>query len=92
MMTPTSIPSDEEAVETWLRDYSDDLLSVGIDLHLSFAQQVELQDRLVSIQRALDGMIAIKRGILFDRAHSHAVKLPSPSENKYDLSAHRFVA
>jgi hypothetical protein len=63
-----SILSDEEAVKSWLRDYSGELLSVGIKLGLSPTQQVTLQNRLFAIRHGFDAMAAIKANFLSERA------------------------
>ena len=59
-MSDTSIRSDEEAVKAWLRDYSGELLSVGIELGLTPTQLQRLQDRLLSIQQGFEEVTAIK--------------------------------
>jgi hypothetical protein len=43
------IPSDEEAVRAWFRDYSSGLAAVGIKLGLSPTQQSELEHRLFAV-------------------------------------------
>jgi hypothetical protein len=43
------IPSDEEAVKAWFRNYSNGLASVGIRLGLTSAEQCELEHRLVAV-------------------------------------------
>jgi len=53
-MRDSPVRSDEEAVKVWLRDYSGELLSVGITLGLTAAQLLELHARLVSIRQDFD--------------------------------------
>jgi len=60
MSYSSSVLSDEEAVKAWLRDYSGELLSVGIKLGLTPEQQTELQNRLLSIRQSFDGITAIR--------------------------------
>jgi len=67
-MKHSSVLSDEEAVKAWLRDYSGELLSVGIKLGLTEEQQAELQDRLVSIRQSFDAITAIKGSFCSDGA------------------------
>lgn len=43
------IPSDEQAVKAWFRDYSSGLASVGIRLGLTSMQQAELEHRLLAV-------------------------------------------
>jgi hypothetical protein len=43
------LPSDEQTVKVWFRNYSSGLAIVGIRLGLSPAQQSELEDRLVAV-------------------------------------------
>jgi hypothetical protein len=52
------IPSDEEAVKTWFRDYSSGLASVGIRLGLSPIQQSELEHRLLAVCQGFDTVTA----------------------------------
>lgn len=69
-MRYSSILSDEEAVRLWLRDYSGELLSVGIRLGLTPRQQIALEDQLVSIRQSFDAMTASKTNFRSDRFHS----------------------
>ena len=73
MSYSSSVLSDEEAVKAWLRDYSGELLSVGIKLGLTPEQQTELQNRLLSIRQSFDGITAI-RGSFSDDWASHQRK------------------
>ena len=63
-----SVLSDEEAVKAWLRDYADELLSVGIRLGLTDEQKTELQNRLVSIRQGFDAITAIRGSFSSDLA------------------------
>lgn len=55
------IPSDEQAVKAWFRDYSSGLAAVGIKLGLSPTQQSELEHRLFAVcQRS--GTVASTKG------------------------------
>lgn len=55
------LPSDEQAVQAWFRDYSIGLASVGIKLGLSATQQSELEHRLLAVCQG-SGPIAPARG------------------------------
>lgn len=55
------LPSDEQAVQAWFRDYSSGLASVGIKLGLSATQQCELEHRLLAVCRE-SGTVAPTRG------------------------------
>ena len=54
------IPSDEEAVKVWFRDYSSGLASVGIRLGLTRPQQSELEHRLLAVCQGFDTVAATK--------------------------------
>jgi hypothetical protein len=66
-MRQSPVRSDEEAVEVWLRDYSGKLLSVGIKLGLTAAQQTELQTRLVSRRQGVDAITGIRGSFCSNR-------------------------
>ena len=55
------IPSDEQAVKAWFRDYSIGLAFVGIRLGLTPTQQSELEHRLLAVCRDLEKIAARKR-------------------------------
>jgi hypothetical protein len=48
------LPSNEQVVKAWFRDYSSGLSSVGIKLGLTPTQQAELEHRLLAVCRAVD--------------------------------------
>jgi hypothetical protein len=54
------IPSDEEAMKAWFRDYSSGLASVGIRLGLTPTQQSELEHRLLAVCQGFDTVTATK--------------------------------
>ena len=54
------IPSDEQAVKAWFRDYSSGLASVGIRLGLTPTQQSELEHRLLAVCQGFDPATANK--------------------------------
>ena len=54
------IPSDEQAVKAWFRDYSSGLASVGIRLGLTPTQQSELEHRLLAVCQRFDTVTATK--------------------------------
>ena len=54
------IPSDEQAVKAWFRDYSIGLASVGIRLGLTPTQQSELEHRLLAVCQGFDTVTAAK--------------------------------
>jgi hypothetical protein len=54
------IPTDEEAVKVWFRDYSSGLASVGIRLGLTPPQQSELEHRLLVVCQGFDTVTATK--------------------------------
>jgi hypothetical protein len=54
------IPSDEQAVKVWFRDYSSGLASVGIRLGLTPTQQSELEHRLLAVCQCFDAVNATK--------------------------------
>ncbi len=68
-MNYASIISDEEAVKSWLRDYSGELLAVGIKLGLDPLQQTALHDRLLAVRQGFDATTAIKAEFLAKRAN-----------------------
>jgi hypothetical protein len=53
-------PSDEQAVKSWLRDYSGGLASVGIKLSLTSTQQCEMEHRLLAVYQRFDTVTAIQ--------------------------------
>jgi hypothetical protein len=65
------IPSNEQAVKAWFRDYSSGLASVGIRLGLTPMQQSELEHRLLSVCQGFDTVTVIKgnfrSGVVVDR-------------------------
>ena len=60
------IPSDEEAVKAWVRDYSSGLASVGISLGLTPTQQSELEHRLLTVCQGFDAVTGSKRSFRCD--------------------------
>lgn len=48
------LPSNEQVVKAWFRDYSSGLSSVGIQLGLTPRQQAELEHRLMAVCRDVD--------------------------------------
>jgi hypothetical protein len=54
------IPSDEQAVKAWFRDYSSGLASVGIRLGLTSTQLSELEHRLLAVCQGFDTVSATK--------------------------------
>jgi hypothetical protein len=54
------IPSDEEEVKAWFRNYSSGLASVGIRLGLTRPQQSELEHRLLAVCQDSDTATATK--------------------------------
>jgi hypothetical protein len=54
------IPSDEQTVRAWFRDYSSGLASVGIRLGLTPMQQSELEHRLLAVCQGFDPVSATK--------------------------------
>jgi hypothetical protein len=57
------IPSNEQAMKAWFRDYSSGLASVGIRLGLTPTQQSELEQRLLAICQSLERVRARKRSV-----------------------------
>jgi hypothetical protein len=55
------IPSDEQAVKAWFRDYSIGLAFVGIKLGLTPRQQSELEHRLLAVCQDIEKVAARKR-------------------------------
>jgi hypothetical protein len=54
------IPSDEQAVKAWFRDYSSGLASVGIRLGLTPTQRSELEHRLLEVCQRSNTVTATK--------------------------------
>ena len=57
------IPSDEQAMKAWFRDYSIGLASVGIRLGLTPLQQSELEQRLLAVCHRFDTVAAARRSV-----------------------------
>lgn len=74
------IPSDEEAVKAWFRDYSSGLASVGVRLGLSRTQQSELEHRLLAVCHRPGAIIATKRGL---RSEALVDRLPDPIKSRW---------
>ena len=74
------IPSDEQAVVAWFRDYLSGLASVGIRLDLTATQQSEMKHRLLAVCHGRGKVVATKR-----RRKSGAVvaRLPDPIERRW---------
>jgi hypothetical protein len=65
------IPSDEQAMKAWFREYSSGLASVGIRLGLTPTQQSELEHRLLAVCQSFGTVTATK-----ERFRSNAVVDP----------------
>lgn len=95
-MKYSSILSDEEGVKAWLRDYSGELLSVGIELGLTADQQTALQNHLVSVRQGFDAMTTIKTNFQSDlashRSETDPINLRRLNEHKYQQSEQRDAA
>jgi hypothetical protein len=75
------IPSDEQAVIAWFRDYLSGLASVGIRLGLTARQQSELEHRLLAVcQRPGKVILATKRG---PKSRAVVCRLSDPIENRW---------
>ena len=57
------IPSEEQAMKAWFRDYSSGLATVGIRLGLSPAQQSELEHRLLAVCQGLETVTTRKGSV-----------------------------
>lgn len=74
------IPSDEQAVIAWFRDYLSGLASVGIRLDLTATQQSELEYRLLAVCHGPGKVVAIKRA---PKSLVVADRLPDPIESRW---------
>src|SRR5438874_11353854 len=57
------IPSDEQAMKAWFRDYSSGLASVGIQLGLTPTQLSELEHRLLAVCQSFEPAPATKGSV-----------------------------
>jgi hypothetical protein len=74
------IPSDEQAVIAWFRDYLSGLASIGIRLNLTATQQSELKLRLLAVCQRPGKVIATKRG---PKSRAVISRLSDPIENRW---------
>jgi hypothetical protein len=74
------IPSDEQAVIAWFRDYLSGLASIGIRLNLTATQQSELKLRLLAVCQRPGKVIATKRG---PKSRVVISRLSDPIENRW---------
>ena len=57
------LPSNEQVVKAWFRDYSSGLFSVGIKLGLTPTQQSELEHRLMAVCRDIERVAVTKANL-----------------------------
>jgi hypothetical protein len=74
------IPSDQQAVIAWFRDYLSGLASVGIRLDLTATQQSELEHRLLAVCPRPGKVIATKRG---PKSRAVVSRLSDPIESRW---------
>jgi hypothetical protein len=77
---PSRIPSDEQAVMAWFRDYLNGLASVGIRLDLTATQQSELEHRLLAVCQRPGKVIATRRG---RKSRTVVSRLSDPIEGRW---------
>jgi hypothetical protein len=74
------IPSDEQVVIAWFRDYLIGLASVGIRLDLTATQQSELEHRLLAVCQRPGKVIAARRG---PKSRAVVHRRSDPIENRW---------
>lgn len=75
------IPSDEQAMKAWFRNYSSGLATVGIRLGLSPAQQSELEHRLLAVVcQGFDRVTATKGSV---RSKAVVDRSPDPIRSRW---------